>query len=140
MASYNRIIFAGHLTSDPMGKLVGKDMACRFTLAYNARWKDKEGKDVEEVCFVDIETWRTNADIAMKYLKKGHLVLVEGRLKQAKWIKDGVEKSKHVIACDKIVLLEAMEKKTAMPTNEIDKSIPDKSVTDKSVTIDDLPF
>ena len=106
MASYNRVVFAGHLAADPVGKLVGNDMACRFTLVYNAKWHDKEGKEVEEVCFVDIEAWRKNADTAMKYLKKGNMVLVEGKLKQAKWIKDGVERSKHLIACDKIVLIE----------------------------------
>ena len=150
MASYNRVVFAGHLAADPVGKLVGNDMACRFTLVYNAKWHDKEGKEVEEVCFVDIEAWRKNADIAMKYLKKGNMVLVEGKLKQAKWIKDGVERSKHLIACDKIVLIEPRTDKSGTDKSGTDKSGTDKSGSDKSGSdksgeidpreIEDLPF
>ena len=155
MASYNRIIFMGHLTSDPVGKLVGENMASRFTLAANRKYK-KGDETVEEVCFIDVEAWRTQADIAMKYLKKGHLVQVEGRLKQAKWIKDGVEKSKHGIVCDGIVLLEPLSDKTSVPhtsvpitkqdVKEFIKKVESKDTSVKQAEnpviedIDELPF
>jgi single-strand DNA-binding protein len=44
----------------------------------------KEGKK-EETCFVNIVTWAKQAEVCAEYLKKGNLVLVEGRLQYRSW-------------------------------------------------------
>ena len=54
MASYNRIVLMGNLTRDPELSYTPSNTAvCKFAIATNRRWKDREGGDREEVCFID---------------------------------------------------------------------------------------
>ncbi len=71
---YNRAILVGRLTADPQLRYTndGKPV-CNFTLAV-----DRPGTN--EADFFDIVTFGNLADISSKYLYKGRLVLVEGRL------------------------------------------------------------
>lgn len=45
------------------------------------------------------------AEVAGEYLSKGSNILVEGRLKQETWEKDGQKRSKVKIICDRLVML-----------------------------------
>lgn len=95
MASYNKVILLGNLTRDPETRYTPQGTAVAgFGLGVNRRFKDKEGKIQEETTFVDIEVWGQTAENCGKYLKKGDSVLVDGRLKQDKWEKDGQARSK----------------------------------------------
>lgn len=95
MASYNKVILLGNLTRDPETRYTPQGTAVSgFGLGVNRRFKDKEGKLQEETTFVDIEAWGQTAENCGKYLKKGDGVLVDGRLKQDKWEKDGQSRTK----------------------------------------------
>lgn len=94
---YNKCIMIGNLTRDPEIKAVGESHVCKFTIAMNHRTKDKE-----EVCFVDIVTWGKQAELVAKFFSKGKPILVEGRLKQDSWEKDGKQFTKHVINAEKV--------------------------------------
>jgi single-strand DNA-binding protein len=107
MAGYNRIIMVGNLTKDPEIRSVGSTSVCKITIASNRQYKNKQtGNVTQEVCFIDIEVWGTQADTCKTYLQKGRPVLVEGRLKLDSW-KDaeGNTKSKHSIVSEKIIFL-----------------------------------
>ncbi len=107
MPSFNRVIFLGHLTADPVGKVVSESPLAQFTVACNRRGKRKDGTVNEETCFLDVEAWGAQAEIASKYLKKGDSVLIEGRLRQARWqAKDGTERNKLLLVSETIVLTE----------------------------------
>jgi single-strand DNA-binding protein len=107
MAGYNRIIMVGNLTKDPELKTVGTGAVCRLSIASNRQYKNRQtGAISQEVCFVDVEVWGSQADTCKMYLQKGRPVLVEGRLKLDSW-KDaeGATKSKHSIVSEKIIFL-----------------------------------
>ena len=54
MSSYNKVILAGNLTRDPQLRYLPSNMAvCDFGLALNRRWRDKDGNQRDDVCFVD---------------------------------------------------------------------------------------
>lgn len=107
MPSFNRVIFLGHLTADPVGKVVNENPLAQFTVACNRRGKRKDGTVNEETCFLDVEAWGPQAEIASKYLKKGDSVLIEGRLRQARWqAKDGTERNKILLVSESLVLTE----------------------------------
>ena len=55
MASYNRVILMDNLTNDPQLKTLpnSNTQMCDFALAVNRRWKDADGRDQEEVMFID---------------------------------------------------------------------------------------
>lgn len=107
MPSYNKIIFGGHLTGDPVVKPLGNSNLASFSLANNRRRTDASGNVKEEVCFLEVEAWGKQADVCVKYLHKGEPVLIEGRLKQSTWEdkNGGGKRSKHILLCEDIVLM-----------------------------------
>ena len=95
MASFNKTILMGNLTRDPELRYTPKGTAVtKLTLAVNRKWKSESGEAQEEVSFIDVDVWGQRAEVIAQYLKKGNPLLVEGRLKQDTWEKDGQKHSK----------------------------------------------
>jgi len=96
MASFNRIILLGNLTRDPQLSYTSGNLAvCKFGMAMNNRWRDKEGKDREDVCFVDCTVFGRAGETFNQYMKKGRTVFVEGRLHLNQWTTpEGEKRSK----------------------------------------------
>ena len=106
MSSFNRIILLGNLTRDPeLKQLDSGQSVCRLGLAVNRQYKNSQGAMVQEVCYVDIDLWGAQAESSNKYLEKGRLVLIEGRLKLDTWETDGQKRSKHSIAGERITFM-----------------------------------
>jgi len=77
----NRVTLIGNLGQDPDVKdLEGGKKMVKFTLATNDSYKNAEGQKVEETTWHNLVAWNGLADIAGKYLKKGHQVAIEGRI------------------------------------------------------------
>ena len=106
MAGFNKVIQMGHLTRNPELRYTpsGTPVAS-FGLAVNRRFK--QGDDLkEEVCFIDVVVFGTQAENAAKYIAKGSSVLVDGRLQQRRWeTEDGQKRSKHEIVAETITFL-----------------------------------
>ncbi|QJX47173.1 single-stranded DNA-binding protein [Hymenobacter taeanensis] len=82
MASVNKVILVGHLGKDPeVRHLEGGNSVANFTMATNEYYKDKQGTRVERTEWHNIAAWRNLAELAEKYLRKGHQVYVEGRIR-----------------------------------------------------------
>ncbi len=81
MASVNKVILVGHLGKDPEVRyLDGNITVCSFPLATSENYT-KDGARVQHTEWHNIVMWRTLAEMAVKYLKKGKLVYIEGRLR-----------------------------------------------------------
>jgi len=86
MSSFNKVILMGNLTRDPEMRVTPGGMSiCRFSLAVNRSWKDKDGQDKEEVSYIDVDSFGKQAEVISKYMTKGRSILIEGRLKQDRW-------------------------------------------------------
>lgn len=106
MASFNKVIIAGNLT---------RDVELRYTpsgtpvtdigLAVNDRRKGQNGEYIDEVSFIDVTMWSRTAEVAAEYLSKGANVMIEGRLKQESWEKDGQKHYKIKVICERLVML-----------------------------------
>ncbi len=107
MASYNRIVLVGNLTRDPQLSYTASNMAvCKFGIATNHRWKDREGNAREETCFVDCTVFGRAAETFSQYMAKGRSVLVEGRLQFGQWTTpEGEKRSKHEVVVDNFIFL-----------------------------------
>jgi len=80
-ANYNKVILMGRLTGDPELKYTPNGTArTKFRIAVNRTYKDSAGQLQEEVDFVPIVTWGSQAENCNQYLSKGRPVLVDGRL------------------------------------------------------------
>ena len=102
MASFNKVIVMGNLTRDPQLRYLPSNTAvCEFGLAVNHRWRDREGNQREEVCFVDLAAFGRQGEVINQYMAKGKPILVEGRLKFDSWTgQDGQKRSKHSVVVD----------------------------------------
>ncbi len=98
----NKIILQGRLTRDPeMFATRNGDPVCKFTLANNRKFKDKD-----EVLFIDCTAFGKTADACGRYLAKGALCLVSGKLISEKWTgKDGQEKQKNSVNVEEVEFL-----------------------------------
>ena len=106
MASFNKVIIVGNVTRDVELRYLQNGTAVSdIGLAVNDRRKGQNGEWIEEVTFVDVTFWGRTAEVANEFLSKGSPVLVEGRLKQDRWEKDGVKHSKIKVVCERMQLL-----------------------------------
>ena len=107
MANYNRIILVGNLTRDPELSYTPNNVAaCKFGMATNRKWKDKDGNTREDVCFVDCKLFGRAGETFKQYMSKGQPVLVEGRLEFQQWTaQDGGKRSKHAVVVDNFTFL-----------------------------------
>lgn len=80
----NTITVQGRLTRDPEIRMTtaGKKVA-NFTIACERDYKDENGTRPAD--FFDIVAWETSAKYAEKYLHKGDMVNIAGRLQNRKW-------------------------------------------------------
>jgi len=78
VANLNRIILVGKLMNDPDVRFTVEGVqVAKFQMEVDRFEKEGMPKQVDNI---DIVAWRDLADICGKYLKKGKLVLVEGRI------------------------------------------------------------
>jgi len=81
-ASLNKVILIGNLTADPELRYTPSGTArTRFAIAINRQYKNASGQLQEEVTFVPIVTWGSQAENCANYLSKGRSVAVDGRLR-----------------------------------------------------------
>ncbi len=93
MSSINKVILVGHLGKDPeLRYLEGNVSVASFPLATSETF-NKDGKKVEQTEWHNIVMWRGLADVASKYLTKGRLVYIEGKLRTRSYEdKEGVRR------------------------------------------------
>lgn len=87
MSSVNKVILVGHLGKDPeLRQMPSGQGLCVFSVATSSKWTDKtSGQEKEQTEWHNIVMRDKLAEIGMKYLKKGALIYIEGRLRTRKW-------------------------------------------------------
>jgi len=103
----NKVMVIGNLGRDPEMRFTptGKSVA-NFSVACNRSWKNPGGELHKETEWFNTVAWGKLAEISKKYLKKGSLVYVEGRLQTRVWQdNDGNQhKSIEIVARDILLL------------------------------------
>ena len=108
MRGVNRVMLIGNLGKDPdMQFLEGNIAVAKFSLATTETYKDRSGKLISQTEWHTVVLWRGLADLAQKYLHKGSLVYIEGRLKTRSWEdKEGNKKFATEIVGDNLIMLD----------------------------------
>ena len=98
----------GNLGKDPdMQFLEGNIAVAKFSLATTETYKDRSGKLISQTEWHTVVLWRGLAELAQKYLHKGSLVYIEGRLKTRSWEdKEGHKKFATEIVGDNLIMLD----------------------------------
>ena len=110
MKHLNNVIIEGNCVRDPKVNITnsGKTV-CNFSIANSRYYKTDKGF-VQDVSFIDVQTWGKWAEIVSEKCKKGSGVRIVGRLKQLRWI-DSTNKNRSKI----IVLAEHIDFKPETP-------------------------
>ena len=76
-----------------------------FSLAVNEKYKNKAGEQVEVVDFISLQATNKLAEMIHKYAKKGHPLLVQGKIKTQSWEKEGVKQYKTFVDVQEVDFL-----------------------------------
>ena len=77
----NKIILLGRLVKDPELRYTenGEKVYTKFIIAVQRNFKLPNG--IREADFIPIKVWGKKAEVIVKYMKKGSLITLSGRLK-----------------------------------------------------------
>jgi len=103
MKSYNNVTLVGRSVKDAELKELGDNRRSNFTLAVDRPYKDGDGKRPTD--FLSVTAWGKLAEICSEYIKKGCLVLVNGRIQsrsyeienETKWITEIIAESVNIL-------------------------------------------
>jgi single-strand DNA-binding protein len=140
MSGINKVILVGHLGKDPeVRHLEGGVAVASFPLATSETF-NKDGRKVEQTEWHNIVMWRGLADVAAKFLQKGKLVYIEGKLRTRSFEdKEGVKKYTTEVVAENFTML---GRKTDFENENTPRQILKTSDTDgyRNNDADDLPF
>ncbi|MEP7080081.1 MAG: single-stranded DNA-binding protein [Ginsengibacter sp.] len=125
MRGINKVILVGNLGKDPeYKKLQDGTAVAKLTLATTESFRDKTGELQNRTDWHTIIAWRGLADLAEKYMHKGSLLYIEGKLRNRQY-DDKEGNKKYVVEVDavELIMLDKKEKSTNdEPENESDES------------------
>ena len=146
MSGVNKVILIGRLGRDPEVRTFENGIKkASFSIATSEIFKDKEGNKVEQTEWHNIVCWRNLSEIAEKFLVKGKLIYLEGRLRTRSWEDNGVKKYITEIEASTFTILSAKEEGTTPSENRIENP-PQATLSTTEPEIeetggeDDLPF
>jgi single-strand DNA-binding protein len=131
----NRVLIVGHLTRSPEVRF-GKNSTAvaRFGVATNTTWTDESGEKRKEVEYHNVVVFGRQAETAGEYLRKGQLVLVEGRLRTSSWTTEGVKHSRTDIVAARL----QFGPKRLEESRDAD-DLPEEEIVSSDAN-DDIPF
>ena len=147
MSGVNKVILVGRLGKDPdVRHLESGAAVANFPIATSETYKDKNGNKVEQTEWHNIVLWRGLAEIAEKYLQKGKMVYIEGKLRTRSWEKEGVTRYTTEVVGDQMTMLDSKgsDNQSSGGSNDYqsnNQQAPVQSQTpDTNSEMDDLPF
>ena len=109
MSGVNKVILIGRVGKDPEVRYLDNNVAvAKFSLATSESYKDKNGNRVDKTEWHNIVMWRGLAEVAEKYVKKGQMVYIEGKLRTRNYQdKEGQQRYTTEIVADAMTMLGA---------------------------------
>ena len=135
----NKAILVGRLGADPEVRYTPDGaMVTNFRLATDEQRKDKSGERVKTTEWHRIVTFGKLAEICGKYLTKGKMVFVEGRIQTRAWEdKEGNKRSTTEIVASDMRMLDSKGQRSEGSAEEPPYSHPG---ADGPLPEDDVPF
>jgi single-strand DNA-binding protein len=119
MSGVNKVILVGHVGKDPEVRyLEGGVAVARFPMATSESYKNKEGVKVDQTEWHNIVLWRSLAEIAEKYVRKGKLLYIEGKIRTRSYGDENNKKYITEIVADSMTMLGGPRVDDAKANNE----------------------
>jgi single-strand DNA-binding protein len=136
----NKAILVGRLGADPEVRYTPEGaMVTNFRIATDEQWKDKNGEKVQKTEWHKIVAFGKLAEICGKYLVKGKLIYLEGRIQTRAWDdKEGVKRYTTEIVASNMQMLDSKGQRSADASpGELPHA---QSGADAPVSEEDVPF
>ena len=129
----NRVVLVGRLTRDPeLRKTTTGTSVASFTLAVDNRIKDANGQYTTS--FIPCVVWKEQAENCVRFIHKGSLVGVEGRLNHRTYDNQEGKKVQVIeVVCDSIRFLESKKADEETPNTSSNNANTEEE-------FDDFPF
>ena len=107
----NHITVMGRLTRDPeLRRTQAGVPVASFSIACDRDFKDKSTGE-RATDFIDVVAWRSTGEFASKYLTKGRMAVISGRLQMRDWTdKEGNKRRSAEIIADSVYLGDSKSK------------------------------
>nr|DAG70316.1 MAG TPA: Single strand binding protein [Caudoviricetes sp.] len=116
----NSVIIMGRLTRDPeLRRTQGGTAVTSFTMAVDRDFKSQSGE--KETDFIDVVAWRNTGEFAAKYLAKGRMAAVEGRIQVRDWQdKDGNRRKAVEVVADNVYFADSKRDSKPQESRTVD--------------------
>lgn len=148
--NFNRAYILGNLTRDPeLRQTSSGQSVATFGVATNSFFTDKSGQRQQRAEFHNIVVWGRQAEIASKFLKKGGLVFIEGRIQTRSWQDNqGQTRKTTEIVCERMQLGPRTGGSGAGTddspadnfSQEKEEDLPEINIEDDDIKAEDIPF
>jgi single-strand DNA-binding protein len=144
----NKVILIGNVGKDPEVRYIDNDVpVAHFPLATSETYRNRDGEKVTQTEWHNIVLWRGLAKVAENYVKKGHALYIEGKIRTRSYEdRDGNKRYITEIVADNMQMLtrksdSAYAGGTAADTSsESATPLPEENNGNAPATEDDLPF
>ena len=102
---FNLVVLTGRLTATPELKTTPNGVSvCSFTIAVDRRYKQGEERQAD---FINIVTWRSQAEFVSKHFIKGNMIGIEGAIQTRKYQdKDGNNRTAFEVVANNVQFVE----------------------------------
>jgi single-strand DNA-binding protein len=104
---FNKVVLIGRLTRDPELRYTPNNIpVCSFSLAVNRPFQSNNND--KNADFFNCTAWRKQAENVAKYVSKGAMVAIEGRLQTRDYMDEKINARRYVteVVCDSVVFLD----------------------------------
>ncbi len=118
----NRVVLVGRLTRDPEMRFTQSQRAvCSFNIAVNRNFTSASGE--READFVNIVSWGKTAENVSKYMSKGSLVAIDGRIQTRNYDNDRGERVYVTeVVADSVTFLESKNSQNSRTPSDFSSS------------------
>ena len=102
MSDLNRVCLSGRLVADPELKYLPSGTAVTNLRLASNRTYTSNGERRDEALFVDVEVYGKPAEAVTQHKAKGAFLIVDGRLRQNTWERDGQRHSRLLVVADQV--------------------------------------
>ena len=102
MSDVNRVTLSGRLAADPELKYLPSGTAVANLRLASNRTYTSNGERREEALFVDVEVYGKPGEAVAQHKAKGAFLVVDGRLRQNTWERDGQRHSRLLVVADHV--------------------------------------
>lgn len=137
----NKILLIGRLCNNPELRYVGEKNSAvtEFGLAVTRDFKNSEG--TYDTDFIDCDLWGRRAEVFCKYMSKGELVGIDGKLRLNKYInKNGENRIKTKVFVNEFHFIPSSKRSETDSSTYNSKDVFPENVFEGEISESDIPF